>query len=135
MPGHAIDWPSEKLKWPHLEELNLQQTTSDEIEVLLGTDALSLIVPREVMEGPPGSPAAVRTRFGWVASNRLPGGYKHDVRVLHVNFIHMADEERMNRQIQNFWTTESFETRYDVPPRRSRDDERERRASKWQWPL
>ena len=46
VPGHAIDWPNEKLKWPHLEELNLQQTTSDEIEVLLGTDAFSLIVPR-----------------------------------------------------------------------------------------
>ena len=124
VPGHAINWPREKLKWPHLEDLHLLQTASDEIEVLLGTDVFSLIVPREVREGPPGSPAAVRTRLGWVASNRLPGGYKHDEKVLHVNFIHMADVESMRRQIQNFWTTESFGTKYDDPPRRSRDDER-----------
>ena len=124
VPGHAIDWPNEKRNWPHLKDLNLQKTASAEIEVLLGTDAFSLIVPREVREGPPGSPAAVRTRLGWVASNRLPGRYKHDERVLHVNVIHMTDEDDMHRQIQNFWTTESFGTKYDEPPRRSRDDER-----------
>ena len=123
VPGHAINWPDEKLKWPHLADLNLQRTASDNIEVLLGTDAFGLIVPREVREGPPGSPAAVRTRLGWVASNRLPGGYKHGEMAPHVNFIHMADDD-LNRQLQDFWTTESFGTKYDETPRKSREDER-----------
>ena len=26
VPGQAINWPAEKLKWPHLRDLNLQQT-------------------------------------------------------------------------------------------------------------
>ena len=124
VPGHAINWPAEKVKWQHLEDLDLKQTTSDEIEVLLGTDVFSLIVPREIREGPPGSPSAVRTRLGWIASNRLPGGYKRDENVIHVNFIHSACEDGMHKQMQNFWTTESFGTKYDEPPRKSREDER-----------
>ena len=55
--GQAVNWPMEKLKWPHLADLYLCEATSEGIEVLLGADVFALIVPREVREGPAGSHA------------------------------------------------------------------------------
>ena len=115
--GQAIDWPNEKLKWSHLADLNLQRTSSDEIEVLLGMDSFSLIVPREVREGHPGSPAAVYTRLGWVASGRLPGGDEQDEIASQVNLVQETDDERQEVEMN-----ESFETMQDELFR-SNDDE------------
>ena len=108
MPGHAINWPAEKLKWPHLQDLNLQQTNSNDIEVLLGTDAFSLIVPREVREGPPGTPAAVRTRLGWVASDRLPDCRKHNeqIKKTHVNLVREVTEDKTHHRRSSLWEAE-----------------------------
>ena len=42
------------------------------MDLLLGTDVLALIVPREVVEGPPGTPWAVRTLLGWLVTGHTP---------------------------------------------------------------
>ena len=115
--GHAINWPKEKLKWRHLADLNLQRTTSEEIEVLLGMDSFSLIVPREVREGHPGSPAAVYTRLGWVASGRLPGSDEQDGIASQVNSVQETDDEQQQVEVK-----ESYETMQDELCR-SNDDE------------
>ena len=61
---HTMDWSQEKDKWPHLTDLQLPSSTHGPVDVLLGTDVIELIVPREVVQGPPGTPCAVRTLLG-----------------------------------------------------------------------
>ena len=70
--NHYMDWSREKGKWPHLTELQLPSVCRGPVDLLLGADALHLIVPREVVEGPPGTPCAVRTLLGWTVTGRVP---------------------------------------------------------------
>ena len=46
--GHKVNWSTEKLTWPHLTDLPLVAITDERVDVLLGSDAFPLIVPREV---------------------------------------------------------------------------------------
>ncbi|KAF0291066.1 hypothetical protein FJT64_010776 [Amphibalanus amphitrite] len=66
----AMDCTVAKEKWPHLADLDLPSATHGPVEVLLGTDVIELIVPREVIEGPTGTPCAVRTLLGWTVTGR-----------------------------------------------------------------
>ncbi|KAF0290152.1 hypothetical protein FJT64_011649 [Amphibalanus amphitrite] len=43
----VMDCTVAKEEWPHLADLDLPSATRDPVEVLLGTDAIELIVPRE----------------------------------------------------------------------------------------
>ena len=73
MSHHSVDWSTEKKNWPHLADLELPGVTSGgAVDLLLGTDVLALIVPREVVEGPPGTPWAVRTLLGWLVTGHTP---------------------------------------------------------------
>ena len=119
--GQAVNWPVEKARWPHLKDLSLREATSEGIEVLLGADMFELIVPREVREGPAGSPSAVLTRLGWIATGRLPAVYREGA--VHVNHIRAPSDDALHAQVERFWTTESFRTKYSVPPSRSKKDE------------
>ena len=67
-----VDWPTEKTNWPHLADLPLPRVTSGTVDLLLGADSYHLIVPREVIEGPAGTPSAVRTLLGWTVTGRAP---------------------------------------------------------------
>ena len=68
----STDWSAEKRNWPHLADLELPGVTAGgTVDLLLGADNLDLILPREVVRGPPGAPGAVRTMLGWTATGRL----------------------------------------------------------------
>ena len=120
---HVIDWPAEKNSWPHLADLPLPATTSSDVKVLLGADCFQLIVPREVRDGPPGSPSAVRCQLGWTVSNRLPNKQRRSAATTQVNHVRTIDTG-LDQQIEQFWTTESFGTKYEEKPSRSRNDQR-----------
>ena len=70
-----------KEEWPHLADLDLLSATHGPVEVLVGTYAIELIVPREVVEGPPGTPCALRTRLGWSVAGRAPRRSMHAARI------------------------------------------------------
>ena len=73
MSHHSVDGSTAKRNWPHLADLELPGVTSSgTVDLLLGTDVLALIVPREVVEGPPGTPWAVRTLLGWLVTGHTP---------------------------------------------------------------
>ena len=73
MSHHSVDGSTAKRNWPHLADLELPGVTSGgTVDLLLGTDVLALIVPREVVEGPPGTPWAVRTLLGWLVTGHTP---------------------------------------------------------------
>ena len=58
----------DEVSWPHLADIQLPNETHGRVEVLLGADVFELIVPREVVEGPPETPCAVRTLLGWTVT-------------------------------------------------------------------
>ena len=67
--NHALD-SYDEVNWPHLADVQLPSESRGPVEVLLGADMFELIVPREVVEGPAGTPCAVRTLLGWTVTGR-----------------------------------------------------------------
>ena len=121
--GKKINWPKEQLTWPHLADLPLTAVTNERLDVLLGADLFQLIVPREVREGPAGTPGAVRTNLGWIATSHDPRSSIHGTNVQRVNCIGSSDNN-LHEQVKQLWFTESFGTKYNESPRKSKADER-----------
>ena len=62
-----------KSQWIHLEDLELKNVNGAEVKVVLGNDVTEIIIPREIREGPKGSPFGVKTKLGWTVTGNLPG--------------------------------------------------------------
>ena len=70
IPVDKSDFPTqaERDKWDHLRNVRLN-SCEDEVGLLLGADAFLAMEPLEVIPSKgPGSPFAVRARFGWIVS-------------------------------------------------------------------
>ena len=67
------DWSKEKNKYPHLQDLPLQNTPGD-AEMIIGCDQGYLIRPFRVREDGQNNPIAIDTRLGWMvfSSNTTP---------------------------------------------------------------
>ena len=129
MSHHSVDWSTEKKNWPHLADLELPGVTSGgAVDLLLGTDVLALIVPREVVEGPPGTPWAVRTLLGWLVTGRAPRQSMYTSDDQYVHHVRVADERSaladLQNQVKKFWTTETFGTKYEKAELHSESDKR-----------
>ena len=57
--------------WKHLQDLDLQQYSGAQVELLLGANILEAAVQREARVGGPGQPVAVRTDFGWTLTGSI----------------------------------------------------------------
>ena len=126
---HSMDWSTEKRSWPHLADLELPGVTSGgTVDLLLGTDVLALIVPREVVEGPPGTPWAVRTLLGWIVTGRAPRQSMCTSDDQYVHHVRVTDERSaladLQNQVKKFWTTETFGTKYEKAELHSESDKR-----------
>ena len=125
---HLMDWSQEKGKWAHLTDLHLLSSTHGPVDVLLGTDVIELIVPREVVKAPPGTPCAVITLPGWTVTGRVPlrASYASDEQCVH--HIRVSDEKGslvdIQNQVKQFWTTEGFGTKYEKAQLQSESDKR-----------
>ena len=98
-------------------DIELQDVDRAEIKVILGSDVREIITPREVREGPRGSPFGIKTKLAWTVTGTLPG-YSRNSESL--GFIHVASpEEELNELVKTWWKTESFGCKYDSDERRS----------------
>ena len=115
---------SEMQTWLHVADLEIPEVDSKDVTILLGANVLEAILQREVRRGSPGQPAAVLTAFGWT----LTGSVKSLVtpESLHVMLIHTVPSEGdlLHRQVQNWWRTDSFGTKYAQTSPRSLEDKR-----------
>ena len=118
----ALNWPKEKSKWSHLIDLNLAPVTAGPVRVLIGADAMELIMPMAVRRGPAGAPWAVHTMLGWVVTGKLPESVLGS-RTRHVTTLTIMDETSLHEQVTNWWSTESFGTKYQSSPKRCKQDE------------
>ena len=92
-------------KWKHLSGLRLADPEFGKpgpIDILLGVDVFSQSILHGRRRGPPGSPFALETRFGWVLSGVInPECPQHQV-VSCLSSVHMD-----NDFLRRFWEVES----------------------------
>ncbi|XP_068689871.1 uncharacterized protein [Montipora foliosa] len=121
VPPASVNIANVQSQWKHLADIELQNVKRAEIKVILGSDVTDIIIPREVREGPRGSPFGIKTKLGWTVTATLPR-YSRDSES--VCFIHVASpEEELNEVVKTWWNTESFGCKYDSDERRSKEDE------------
>ena len=61
-------------KWKHLKGLHLADpdfNVPGSVDLLLGADLFGIIMRHDLRVGPPGTPSAIQTAFGWVLSGSV----------------------------------------------------------------
>ena len=121
VPPASVNIANIRSQWKHLADIELQDVNRAEIKVILGSNVTEIIIPREVREGPRGSPFGIKTKLGWTVTGTLPRYSRGSESVC---FIHVASpEEELNELVKTWWRTESFGCKYDSDERRSKEDE------------
>ena len=65
----------EKMK--HLRDLDIPDSSGEEVELLFGANVIEAVIQREVRVGQPGQPVAVRTAFGWAMTGPIGSAATH----------------------------------------------------------
>lgn len=93
-------------QWNHTNGLVLADPNYDKpgkIDIILGADIFGTIVLSGVIRGPPDTPVAQETEFGWILSGRW------DRRGLPVTAVGLISNAQIEKRLEAFWTIE------DVP--------------------
>ena len=108
--------------WKHVHDLDLRQYRGARVELLLGANILEAVLQREVRVGGPGQPVAVRTDFGWTLTGSIASLIPSTMR--QVMFVRRpaSEGESLKERIEEWWTTEAFGTKVNVPDARSQED-------------
>ena len=119
----TVDW-SRRQEWLHLADLDIPDTSNKQIDLLLGANVTEAVVQREARVGRQGQPIAVRTAFGWCLSGNVTQlvspGARH---VMHMTRVETPEEE-LNSLVKEWWSTESFGTKFDSKVALSAEDRR-----------
>ena len=110
--------------FPHLTDLDIPEVESEDVTILQGANVLEAKRQHDVQRGRPGQLVAIPTTFGWT----LDGSVKSIVKLerLHVMHVHhvLNVEESLSKQVEDWWRTESFGTKYEDATPRSREAKR-----------
>ena len=110
--------------FPHLKDLSIPEVDSKYVTILLGANVLEAILQHDVRRGRPGQPVAILTAFGWTLAGAVNLVVKPErLHVMHVHGV-LNDEESLNKQVEDWWRTESFGTKYEDASPRSHEDNR-----------
>ena len=114
--------PRQKCKsdWPHLAGLDLSDPgyfKPSAIDILLGATAAGQIMLPGIVRGPPNSPVAQLTKFGWMLSGAVemhsPFDPTHSMsssaQVSSSHVMCRVDEECLQDSIERFWKLEELE--------------------------
>ena len=111
MPRVTCDLPLQttpfKPEWTHIAYLTFADPDfgqSDKIDLLLGVDVFAQVICHGRRRGPPGSPSAFETEFGWVLAGETESCVSHtsfSCIVTHHSTVATGDEI-----LQRFWETE-----------------------------
>ena len=92
------------MNWKHLSDIQLADPTfghPGRIDILLGVDILVQVLLHDQQVGPPGSPVAFKTEFGWI----LAGNSANCHSIAQVTTFH-ASISSSDDILQKFWETE-----------------------------
>jgi hypothetical protein len=121
-PVQSVDWTEIKKQYEHLRDVPVMSVGETAVDVLLGLDAASLMVPLEVRPGKHGQPCAELTPLGWVISGPVPTTTKPMQRILCVHVV--DDEEDANHQLRKLWEIDSFGVRVEATTSYTRSEQR-----------
>ena len=77
-PDQKLKWSTVKQEYQHLKNLDLRDTDTGPVQLIIGTNNSDLILPKQIVK-PSGQPEvdrvpyAVETLIGWAVTNWLPG--------------------------------------------------------------
>ena len=77
-PYQKIKWSAIKQNFSHLKDLDLKETDTRPVQLIIGSNNSDLILPMQILK-PSGQshadkvPYAVETPLGWAVNNWLPG--------------------------------------------------------------
>ncbi|XP_026829828.1 uncharacterized protein LOC113563035 [Ooceraea biroi] len=105
--------------YAHLKNLTLADvdpTSSEPIEVLLGADLYSDILRDGFRRGETGQPIAQNSVFGWIISGPVepsdPGSTAEStISAGHLHVHHVSSSESLDRELRRFWETEEVLSR------------------------
>ena len=110
--------------FPHLTDLDIPEVDSENVTILLGANVLEAILKHYVRRGRPGQTVAILTAFGWTLDGSVKSIMKPErLHVMHVHRV-LNVEESLSKQVEDWWRTESFNTKYEDVTPRSREDKR-----------
>lgn len=111
-------------KYRHLKGLPLQAFSKVQPVILIGSDYPHLITPTEpVRLGPPGGPAAVKTRLGWTLQGptRFVQQQLQSTKCLHVSIFTPSTE--LLQHVERLWQLDVMPYRSEKVVSRSRQDQ------------
>lgn len=115
----VVDWNKYRAQWPHLKNVNFQQSaTRPIVDILIGLDCADLHYALEEIRGRPGEPVARHTPLGWTCIGKPEPSYKN---VLQTNFAYtyfvkdVSEIEQLNQNLKKFWEIESVSTSLETP--------------------
>ncbi|XP_043243765.1 uncharacterized protein LOC122392683 [Amphibalanus amphitrite] len=111
-------------RYQHLSGLSLSQYDGGCVTLLLGANVLEAVLQREVRSGRPGQPVAIRTDLGWALTGSISTIVPSSMRQVCYVRPQRQDEEPLVEAVKEWWTTESFGTRFERDSTRSREDDR-----------
>lgn len=111
-------------RYHHLRDLPLQKITAAHPLLLIGSDYPHLITPIEpVRFGPPGGPAAIRTRLGWTLQGPAHE-VKHKLSATQCNFTSVpSSTAELYSEVEKLWKLDVLPYRSTKVITRSRQDE------------
>lgn len=119
-----VDLERLKTKWPHLSDIPLQETTIENVSVIIGMDHPALLTTYDVRFDPARqrAPRAILTPFGWCVigpvSPRIDGIY----RAFSTSVHSIWEETHFEEMVTRFFRAEDFAAKPDVKPLISPDD-------------
>eukprot|EP00112_Aurelia_sp_Birch-Aquarium-sp1_P010042 Seg2164.6 transcript_id=Seg2164.6/GoldUCD/mRNA.D3Y31 product="hypothetical protein" protein_id=Seg2164.6/GoldUCD/D3Y31 len=131
MPRSKFNTPSQRLptsfridpKYKYLHGLKLCDVSAKDVDLLIGADIPEALIASQVQREPPGQPFAVETPLGWTLLGVADGGAK-SARI-QLDFNHMQDwkDDELHSRVEEFWQTEAFGTKSNLPNPFSPEDE------------
>ena len=67
-----INWPKEKLRWKHLEDLDLSVFDSRQVGIFIGANVVGALQQIEIRTPRTTGPYGLLTPFGWTVMGEIP---------------------------------------------------------------
>ena len=122
--------------YPHLQHIHFPKLSDNKIQILLGVDATQYILEREFLQGPSGSPFALRNLLGWTITGPIKrksnpiqqetNFLSHSYRAFNHALTNLTvDTERnLSECVTSFWKIENTGTEFEETADTSTDSKR-----------
>jgi len=125
LPLHSVDVKNLKSRWSHLDAVNVGDMKNVRPRLLIGQDNCNLIIPREVIEGPPNAPVLSRSLLGWsIHGNVTALKDRIDEAVLLHTWEKSVNENDLHEMVKESFKTDNFGVVPPKKPLRSTEEER-----------